>query len=62
MECLVARVSLKAAPERSAEILTKTADAASGKLWSGYALPTFPECAAKWPTFAPPNGLVLLRR
>ncbi len=57
-----ATVSPKAAPEKPTETLTKIADAASGKLWSGYAIPTFPTCGAKWPTFAPPNGLILLRR
>ncbi|MBU2655118.1 transposase, partial [Acidomonas methanolica] len=45
-----------------AETLTKTADAASEKLWSGYALPTFPACSAKWPTFTPPSGRFLRRR
>lgn len=54
--------SPKAGPEKPPTPPHKIADAAFGKLWSGYALPTFPECAAKWPTFAPPNGRLLLRR
>ncbi len=59
--------SRKAGPEKPPTLISKIADVASGKLWSGYALPTFPACsqvdyfcAAQWPTFTPPLTLELV--
>ena len=49
-------VSPKTACEEPVDTLAKIADAASARLWSGYALLTFHACGASWLTFAPARG------